>query len=401
MTDPHVTSEVTDIAPDGTITLKVTIRPAAAPAPGPPPAPAPVPTIVTIGSASHTLDAVNPTAANNPAGRPFPGCRGPNQLVAYRQPSLGSGANAYGWEASVGSEGLVRRAATIVAGIPPGGWILSGHGTAADWLRTTATVGAAVAFTSTPVPTPGPVTTDQTIAVYMLDGVGTITQVPPECNQLRVAFVQGTGLAEWGGDTPAQTAAAVTAWHAAVPGRRVLLSIGGEGGTVDMAVLPNTIRSIEAQLPVDGIDWDLEGGAINVPTVVAVSKALALGREDTWLTTFTPPGGPPVAQYLSAAGQCQQAGLRVQFSQQLYDSKIVQADVIRQTNLAVQVLGAESVLIGCMVGDDPARYSTAAQWEVYLRAVRAKWPGIGGAYLWESSRPGTGDWARRMAAVLA
>ena len=29
-----------------------------------------------------------------------------------------------------------------------------------------------------------------------------------------------------------------------------------------MAVLPNTIRSIEAQLPVDGIDWDLEGGPV-------------------------------------------------------------------------------------------------------------------------------------------
>jgi hypothetical protein len=90
----------------------------------------------------------------------------------------------------------------------------------------------------------------------------------------------------------------------------------------------------------------------------------------------------------------------VQLSQQLYDTKITQDDVIRQTSLAIGVLGAENVLLGCMVGDDPAKYSTVTQWETYLRDITARWPAFGGAVLWESSRVGTADWARRMAGVL-
>jgi hypothetical protein len=35
-----------------------------------------------------------------------------------------------------------------------------------------------------------------------------------------------------------------------------------------------------------------------------------------------------------------------------------------------------------------------------MRAVVAKWPNIGGSYIWESSRPGTTEWAARTGAVL-
>jgi hypothetical protein len=229
-----------------------------------------------------------------------------------------------------------------------------------------------------------------------------MTELPPETTQMRVSFLQGTDLVEWRGDTRAQIHARANTWKAGNPtGRQVLLSLGGSGGAVDMTRIVSSVLGVETKMPLDGIDFDIEGGALDVNRAVTASLDLAKGRKDTWLTTFTPPGGPPVAQYLNAAERCHAAGLRVQFGQQLYDTRIVLADVLRQTALAVAAVGPEQVLLGCMVGTDPAKYSTALQWEGYLRAVRAEWPTIGGAYLWEASRAGTADWARRMAGVLA
>ena len=70
-------------------------------------------------------------------------------------------------------------------------------------------------------------------------------------------------------------------------------------------------------------------------------------------------------------------------------------------SVAVSFQNLLYALLGCMVGADPAKYSTVAQWETYLRASLAKWPRLGGAYIWESSRPGTAEWATRLGAVLA
>jgi hypothetical protein len=235
--------------------------------------------------------------------------------------------------------------------------------------------------------------------VYSMSG--SMIALPAEATQMRVAFLQGTDLVEWRTDTREAIHARVNAWKVGDPDRRqVLLSLGGSGGSVDMSRLVASVRAVETKMPLDGIDFDIEGGALDVNAAVAAAKALAAGREAAWLTTFTPPGGPPVALYLDAAKRCQEAGLKVQFSQQLYDTPIDRAAAIRQTSLAIGALGEESVLLGCMVGDDPAKYSTVTQWETYLRDIAARWPAFGGAVLWESSRVGTADWARRMAGVL-
>ena len=254
--------------------------------------------------------------------------------------------------------------------------------------------------TQPPNPPPPPPASGRTIAVYMIDGPGKVNQIPPEANQLRIAFVQGRGLVEWGGDTPAQTAAAITAWRNANPSRRVLLSVGGEGGTVDLAALPDTIRRIEQTMPVDGIDIDIEGGAIDVEATHNVCRRAAEGRGGEWLTAFTPPGGPPVARYLEVARRCQAAGLRVQMGSQLYDAEVSLAAALGVLGLEVDALGAPSVVVGMMIGAD-RKHWTVAQCETNMRAVKARWPDIGGCYLWVSHRPGTADWARRMAGVLA
>ena len=402
MSGPSSTSRVVEVRADGTVVLEVTVRPAA-PVPVDPPALGAVKG-VRIGTATYPVDAVDPTAESNPLGAIFDGFRGPDQLVVYTARSGPvTTTNTWGIERAVDGGTVV---AVPAREIPRNGYVLSGHRNAATWLARYAVLGATVELLdSAPVvtePVPPVVTqptSGRTVAVYMMDGVGRIDQVPPEVNQVRIAFLQGSGLVEWGGDSPAQTAAAVTAWRRADPSRRVLISLGGSGGAVNLATLVDTIGRIGRTMPVDGIDWDIEGGALDVAAAVRISRELAAGRPG-WVTAFTPPGGPPVAPYLDAAWQCQAAGLSVQLGQQLYDTRIDEALMLSATARAVAVLGAPSVLLGCMVGSDPARYSTNAQWASYMRAALAKWPTLGGAYLWESSRTGTAQWAKDMRAAL-
>lgn len=390
-------------------------QPAPVPAPGPAPAPVPgtIPdgaNLVQIGSSTYPLAAVNPTQASNPDGFAQTGWngRGPDQLILCAPPWLTTGANGYGTEALVSSGTVTSmRLGTGDSTIPAGGYVLSGHGKASGWLRANAGPGKTVQVlhvdqpAPVPAPVPPPTPGGKTLAVYLMDGKGTISQVAPNITQVRVAFLQGTKLVEWGGDTPAKTAADLTSWRTGA--RETLVSIGGQGGAVSMGAIVgafHTIETVAPSFPVNGPDWDVEAGGLDVATAVAVSKELARGRGDSWVTSFVPPGGPPVARYLDAARQCQAAGLRVQFGQQLYDTRITLDDVIRQTQLAVDALGQESVLVGCMVGTDPSRYSTIDQWVAYIDAVVKKWPKIGGAYLWESSRDGTAEWARRVGQVL-
>lgn len=99
--------------------------------------------------ASATLDAVDPTAENNPGGvdsngKCFPGCRGTNQLLAYT-PEFGesSGTNEYGTDVVV-EDGRVVRVGGSDARIPANGLVLSGHGTQAKWLTEHAQLGAKV-----------------------------------------------------------------------------------------------------------------------------------------------------------------------------------------------------------------------------------------------------------------
>ncbi|MFE1231068.1 glycoside hydrolase family 10 protein [Streptomyces sp. NPDC058745] len=105
---------------------------------------------VTPAPATRTLDAVDPTAANNPGGLDtngacFPGCRGADQLLAYT-PAYGKPStqtNPYGTEVVV-EKGRVTAIGGNNRAIPADGLVLSGHGTASKWLGDHAVVGAAV-----------------------------------------------------------------------------------------------------------------------------------------------------------------------------------------------------------------------------------------------------------------
>lgn len=99
------------------------------------PVAAPTATTVTVGSGSREL-----TGTNVP--------RTTDALVAYDRSNgwTASPANAYGFEAAVVG-GKVVAVSDLATGmpIPENGMVLSGHGSARDWLKLHATVGAGVA----------------------------------------------------------------------------------------------------------------------------------------------------------------------------------------------------------------------------------------------------------------
>ena len=393
--------------PDGsTLSLAWTPAPAAAPAPTPAPAPtsplsaSPAPNEVSVAAAgtSFPLTAINPTAAA------FPGGRGPNQLVAYQAPLTVTSTNMWGAEVQVTSLNVVQaindRQITGVAtgtAIPAGWYVLSGHGTARDFLLTLKP-GQVVTPRYVPTATPTPVHPAGTkvLAVYYQLGVDQVSQIPAGTTQLRLAF--GTG------DPPRLTGAAPDLSAFRAGGGTVLLSLGGEGGAItqsDHAGIIAAVSAIAAQVGgLDGLDWDIEATGLSVADVVAVSKALAVSHPG-WVTSFTPPGGPPVAVAISAAAQLAAAGLTVQWAQQLYGATVTTQQAVQQCQLAVAGgVPAGSVLVGVMIGSDSTTW-TVAQATAAVQAVKAAVPGIGGAAWWHAGIGGTAASVAAVSAVLA
>lgn len=112
----------------------------------------------------YRLDAVDPSPQSNPAGRPYPGYRGPHQLVVYT-PAFGetTRTNAYGFEA------VVRRGRVVVLSgansfIPADGFVVSGQGQAGQWLQRTVKPGAKITL----LPAQGEIQVELTPEVYVV-----------------------------------------------------------------------------------------------------------------------------------------------------------------------------------------------------------------------------------------
>jgi hypothetical protein len=387
--------------PDGsTTTVDVTWAP--------PPVVTPPPTVsfpdgantVTIGTFSYPLAAIDPPTTDPT----MPGGRGPNQLIIITKSSTPA-RNKWGWEVPVKSGLTGTGGVQVDLALSGEDYILSGNGNAADFLRgSSPNLPVKVEFKfSTPVPpvvTP-PAALAPVMGVYLMDGVGHVSQLPSKCNRALIAFYQGTDLVEWGGDAPAKTASDLKAWRSG-GGREIVISLGGQGGNVVLDKVDEGIAAINSRFPVDGIDWDAEAFSYSAADAVSVSRACAaaIGRSPAnFVVQFVPPGGNPVAPALIAAKACQDAGFRVTFGQQLYETSITDDDVISATKRAVDILGPKSVLVGIMIGDSHNSWTTANAVS-RMKAVKAKWNDIGGAYLWESARAGTDAVVQGVGTVL-
>lgn len=72
------------------------------------------------------------------------GFRGTDQMVHYDSTNLRT-RNAYGYEFAVDAQGMVCEIATLVS-LPEGGFIISGHGTSADWIKSLICMGDFVTY---------------------------------------------------------------------------------------------------------------------------------------------------------------------------------------------------------------------------------------------------------------
>ncbi len=363
--------------------------------------------------------------------------RGVNQIVSYTYSTSQTvtPTNQYGVEVVVNTatskvtsvNNRIGSGSTTGTTIPQDSYVLSGHGgpgaePAGAWLLSYATIGATVTLTGSttppdpdPNPDPDPGGTTGTapmpfpakaIGLYHMmwsnSGSPKLSTTPANVNVINLAFAQGDppSLVGWASQGEASFIADAKALRAR--GVRMVISAGGAGGgynTSNRQAFVNGIMAINSKIPLDGLDWDLEGSAMNASDMVWISQELKRVRGSNFAITMAPGGSgihsyPPIAVQLNNVNALDMIGW--QFYDTVHDQNTIRSriDALVATGLPINKIG-----IGMMVGDANI-YSTVDEWVGIVNYVKAKYPGIRGGYLWEAGRPGTADWANRVGNLL-
>jgi len=351
----------------------------------------------------------------------FNRARKANKLVVYRAPRKATPGTRHGVDVLV-RRGKVRavkvrssaRKPTNVK-IPRGSYALSGVGKTATRLRKVARVGVAVkreAATSArparasrsaaPMGLPRKV---QALYHMMWSNSGSprLRNTPARVNVVNLAFLQGSPprLTGWGSQSQASFVADARALRAR--GVRIIASVGGAGGALDLgnrAAFVRGVMAVNAKLPLDGIDWDVEGGAaFRLADVVWISKRLRQLRGAKFAITMAP-NGSNIDHYRAIAVALHRRGALSMIGQQFYDAVVSkEAARGRVDQLVSAGIPRGKIAIGMMVGT-ASNYWTVSECINAVRFIKARHRSIRGGYLWEAGRAGTADWARRMSPVL-
>jgi hypothetical protein len=282
-------------------------------------------------------------------------------------------------------------------------------------LATTALLAGTTAATSTPAlaagvqgttasaPMPYP---RKAVAVYHMmwsnSGSPRLSATPKGVNVVNLAFAQGVvpRLPGWGSQSEASFRADARALRAR--GVRIVLSVGGAGGAMriaDRQSFLHGVMAINAKLPLDGLDWDLEGTAMGASDVVYLSARLKQLRGKAFAITMAP-NGSNIDAYRAIAVRLQQQGALDMIGQQFYDAVVSStAARFRLDQLVRAGVPASKIGVGMMVGSQDT-YWTVKECISAVRHLKAAHPGLRGGYLWEAGRPGTGRWARDVGGLL-
>ncbi len=357
--------------------------------------------------------------------------RAANALIVYQAPVTVTRTNMWGVEVTVvnGKVSAVndREPTRSSAGttVPASGYLLSGHGTAAEWLRVHAKIGATVSGaapspnTTTPVPTTPAVTAPtpagtapmalpaKVTALYHMmwsnSGSPQLRNTPAQVNVVNLSFLRGSGvprLPGWASQSQASFVADAKLLRAR--GVRIVASVGGEGSDVNLAnreAFVQGVMNLNAQIPLDGLDWDIEGAAMGSSDVVWISKRLKTLRGNSFAITMAP-NGNNIDQYRSIAVELHKQNALDLIGQQFYDAVVSkEAAKWRVGQLVDAGIPQSKISIGMMVGS-AAQYWTVDECLVATRFIKASYPGIRGGYLWEAGRAGTAEWAARLTPVF-
>jgi hypothetical protein len=244
------------------------------------------------------------------------------------------------------------------------------------------------------------------LAIYHMmwsnSGSPQLHNLPAQTNVVNLAFMQGDppSLVGWGSQNQASFVADAKALRKR--GVRIVASVGGGGGYVNIASRERFVAGVmalNAQLPLDGLDWDLEGTAMGAADVVWISKRLKQLRGNNFAITLAP-NGSNIDQYRAIAVQLQRANALDMIGQQFYDAVVSkEAARSRIAQLVRAGIPQGKIGIGMMVGST-ANYWTVAECVAAVRFIEASYPGLRGGYLWEAGRAGTADWANQMSGLL-
>ena len=228
--------------------------------------------------------------------------------------------------------------------------------------------------------------------------------VPAGANVVYLSFLQGDPPRLTVDITP-QLVADVKALRA--QGVRVIASAGGEDGPTNIANPDGFVQGVmdvNAQLPLDGLDWDIEDGDVwDTTNVVAISTRLKQVRGSAFAITMAP-NGSLIDEYIPTAKALYDRNALDMIGQQFYGAPVTIEEAQDRVDQVVAAGIPDSrVGIGMMMphGSDMA----GKVWDLQtciaaLEEIRRDHPGLRGVYLWEANRTDTGDWTRQMSSML-
>ena len=139
---------------------------------------------ILLSQSKRELNAVNPTPYSNYAGRSFPGARGSNQLVLYTSRyGERTGTNEFGTEAIIEGNTVVELSGAD-SFIPENGAVLSGHGTAKNWINANITVGTKIYYDDVS----GVITTYTTSQSYMFEALKKIDEANTMIDYYKMSY---------------------------------------------------------------------------------------------------------------------------------------------------------------------------------------------------------------------
>lgn len=233
-------------------------------------------------------------------------------------------------------------------------------------------------------------------------GSPALSTTPANVNNVRLAFAQGDPPSLVGWASESQSAFVAAANNLRAQGKRIILSIGGAGGHVNVGnrqAFVNGILAVNAQITLDGIDWDLEGPSMSPTDVVWIAQQLDAARGAHMANTMVP-NGSNVSQYLPVAKALQDAGLLDEYGQQFYDAVVSKEAALGRINQAIDYgIPENKISIGMMVGSADV-YWTIQECLDNVTWIKQQRPNLKGGYLWEAGRSGTASWASQVGALL-
>lgn len=245
------------------------------------------------------------------------------------------------------------------------------------------------------------------LSLYLMmwpDGGGaSLASIPDQVNVVRLAFAQKDPptLVGWGPEGRTSFIGAARVLRS--QGVLTSLSLGGEGGALNLSNrqgVVDGVMAINRTSTLDGIDIDAEGQDVRLDDVLWIATELRRLRGKDFHITMAP-NGSNVDQYLPIAVALNAAGLLTRIGQQFYDVDVSAAQAIDSVQVAIDAgIPAAKYDVGMMLDPAGGKWWTNEQAVANYRAIKHAYPDIGGTYLWEASRPGTAQWAADLGSLL-